>query len=145
MEGHCVILIGTPCHCQSVVYRHLLVCIQPSQSCSTRDLITKSRDILLQPLLPIIFGKAAGDTTFHDTLRASQHAPITVRHRDITHIEKNGRRHMNAGQAVGLGQKLDIVCDLVPTVQASVCTRLVRDFEKAVDFLLVDADAASQL
>lgn len=49
---------------------------------------------------------------------------------------------MDTSQAVRLGQKLDVVGDLVPAVQASIWTRLVRDFEEAVDFLLVDADAA---
>ena len=49
---------------------------------------------------------------------------------------------MHTSQAVRLGQKLDVVCDLVSAVQASIFTRLVGDFEKAVDFLLVDTDAA---
>ena len=49
---------------------------------------------------------------------------------------------MHASQAVGLGQKLDVVCDLVATVQTAVLARLVRDLEKAVDLLLIDTDAA---
>lgn len=49
---------------------------------------------------------------------------------------------MDTSQAARLCQKLDVVCDLVSAVQTSVFTRLVGDFEKAVDFLLVDADAA---
>lgn len=49
---------------------------------------------------------------------------------------------MHTGQAVGLGQKLDVICDFVSAVQTSIWTRLVRDFEKTVDFLLVDTDAA---
>jgi len=50
-----------------------------------------------------------------------------------------------AGQAVGLGHKLDVVCDLVAAVQAAVLTRLVRDLQKAIDLLLVDAHAAGKL
>ena len=49
---------------------------------------------------------------------------------------------MDTSQAVRLGQKLDVVGDLVSAVQASIWTRLVGNFEKAVDFLLVDANAA---
>ena len=52
---------------------------------------------------------------------------------------------MHASQAVGLGQKLDVVCDLVATVQTAVLARLVRDLEKAVDLLLVDTHAAGKL
>jgi len=52
---------------------------------------------------------------------------------------------MHTSQAVCLGQKLDVVCDLVSTVQASIFTRLVGDFEKAVDLLLVEANAAGEL
>jgi hypothetical protein len=50
---------------------------------------------------------------------------------------------MHTGQAVRLGQELDVVRDLVSAVQASIFTRLVGDLEKAVDFLLVKADGAS--
>ena len=52
---------------------------------------------------------------------------------------------MHTSQAVRLGQKLDVVCDLVAAVQTSIFTRLVGDFEKAVDFLLVETDAAGEL
>lgn len=126
-----------------LVYHQPLVHIQSLQSCNTRGLITKSRDVLLQPLLPIILGKAAGDTALHDALQRSQHTLMTMSHTDLTYVEKNGRRHMNTGQAVCLGQKLDVICDFVSAVQTSIWTRLVRDFEKTVDFLLVDTDAAS--
>jgi hypothetical protein len=50
---------------------------------------------------------------------------------------------MDTGQAVGFCQQLDVVRDLIAAVQASVWTWLVRDFEEAVDFLLVNANAAS--
>lgn len=49
---------------------------------------------------------------------------------------------MHTSQAARLCQKLDVVRDLVSAVQTSVFTRLVGDFEQAVDFLLIDADAA---
>lgn len=49
---------------------------------------------------------------------------------------------MNTSQAIRLGQELDVVRDLVTAVQTSVWTRLLRDFEEAVDFLLVDVDVA---
>lgn len=52
---------------------------------------------------------------------------------------------MYTGQAVGLGHKLDVVCDLVATVQTAVLTRLVRDLEKAVDLLLINAYTTSKL
>ena len=34
--------------------------------------MSKSHNILLQPLLPIIFREAAGDTTFNDALQECQ-------------------------------------------------------------------------
>ena len=49
---------------------------------------------------------------------------------------------MDTSQAVRLGQKLYVICDLVSAVQASIWTRLVGDFEKTVDFLLIDTDTA---
>jgi hypothetical protein len=52
---------------------------------------------------------------------------------------------MHASQAVGLGQKLDVIRDLVSAVQASIFTRLVGDFEEAVDLLLVETDATGEL
>lgn len=63
---------------------------------------------------------------------------------DQSYIEKYGRRHMNTSQAVGFGQQLDVVSDLISAVQASIGTWLVRDLEKAVDLLLVKTNAASQ-
>jgi hypothetical protein len=60
-----------------------------------------------------------------------------------SHIEQNSRCYMDTGQAVGFCQQLDVVRDLIAAVQASVWTWLVRDFEEAVDFLLVNANAAS--
>jgi hypothetical protein len=62
-----------------------------------------------------------------------------------SYIEQNRRRYMDTSQAVGFSQQLDVVRDLVAAVQASVWTWLIRDLEKAVDFLLISADAASQL
>ena len=61
------------------------------------------------------------------------------------YIEKNSRSHVYAGQAVGLGHELDVVRDLVAAVQTAVLAGLVRDLEKAVNLLLVDAHAASKL
>lgn len=52
---------------------------------------------------------------------------------------------MDTSQAVRLGQKLDVIGDLVSAVQTSIFTRLVGDLEEAVDFLLVEADAAGEL
>jgi len=49
---------------------------------------------------------------------------------------------MDASQAVRFSQKLDVVRDLVSTVETSVWARLVRNFEQAVDLLLVDTNAA---
>jgi hypothetical protein len=60
-----------------------------------------------------------------------------------SHIEQNSRCYMDTGQAVGFCQQLDVVRDLIAAVQASVWTWLVRDLEEAVDFLLVNANAAS--
>jgi hypothetical protein len=52
---------------------------------------------------------------------------------------------MNTGQAVGFGQQLDVVRNLIPTVQTSIWTWLVRDLEKVVDLLLIDTNATSKL
>lgn len=52
---------------------------------------------------------------------------------------------MNTSQAVGLGQKLDVIRHTVATVLATVRAGLVGDLEKAVDLLLIDAHTSSQL
>jgi hypothetical protein len=36
------------------------------------------------------------------------------------YIEQNSRRHMNTGQAIGFGQQLDVVRDLISAVQTSI-------------------------
>ena len=107
----------------------------------------KSRDILLQPLLPIVLGKAAGDTAFHNPLQRKKSAFPSIDHKktqqeSLSYIKQHSRCHMNTRQAARFGQKLDIVGDLVPAVQTSVGARLVRDLEQVVDCFLVDADAA---
>jgi len=105
----------------------------------------ESRDILLQPLLPVVLGEAARDCTLNNALRKGQYRVDEISNTGRSHIEENGRSHMNAGQAVGLGDKLDVVCNLVAAVQTAIRTRLIRDLEKAVNLLLVDAYATSKL
>ena len=44
-----------------------------------------------------------------------------------------------------LHHKLNIIGDLIPNVHASIFVRLIRHFQQAVDLLLVQAGAGSQL
>lgn len=52
---------------------------------------------------------------------------------------------MNTSQAVSLGQELDVVRHTIATVLAAVRAGLVRNLEKAVDLLLIDANTSSEL
>lgn len=61
------------------------------------------------------------------------------------YIEEHSRSNVHTSQAVCLGDELDVVSHLVSAVEATIRTRLVRDLEKTVDLLLINADTTSEL
>jgi hypothetical protein len=52
---------------------------------------------------------------------------------------------MDARKAIRLDHQLDVVGHSIPDVKTAVAGRLIRDFEQAVDFVLVDVGTPGNL
>ena len=96
--------------------------LSPIASCAI-----DSFDILLQPLFPL-------------SLRPTTRNFI----RDYT-IEHDRRRDMHTRQPIRLDLHLDIIRDLIPTVQASILTRLVTYFQQPIHLAFIHAYTSGNL
>ena len=63
-----------------------------------------SYDILLQPLLPVIFRKTTGDSVFDNTLTVLVRAGSVMRPQECTYIEQDSRRNVYACETICLAQ-----------------------------------------